>query len=76
VPHERFSVLVVGGDELLDFHHQLLYIAEGTCADRPLRDNAEPPLHLVQPRGVGGGEVRVMPRVACKPPFELGMFMR
>ena len=75
MPHERRGVLIVGSDELLDLMNKLRHTPEGTSTDCPLRDDSEPPLHLVQPRGLRRGEVKVESVVAREPPLNLGMLV-
>ena len=53
-PHERRGRGIVAVDERLDLAHQIRDAAERAPLDRPLAEQAEPPLHLVQPGRVGG----------------------
>jgi hypothetical protein len=66
----------MGNDELLDPGYQFLDAPEGSAANRLLRDEREPPLYLLQPAGIGRGEMRMEPGVASKPRLNLGMLVR
>src|ERR1035437_7310487 len=48
---------------LLQFRHRV----KDTAPDTLIRQVAEEPLHLVQPRGTGGGEMHVNPRMLGQP---------
>ena len=54
------------GDEVLDFGAQILFAGEIASADDLSRQDGEPDLDLVKPRGVPGSEVKgdAMPRLA------------
>ncbi|SRR5258707_2635042 len=49
---------------------------EQATADGALRDEAEPALHLIEPRGVGGRAVQVQSRLTGQPCFHVGMLVR
>ncbi len=56
-PFEGVRVLVVGGNEVIDALADLSGAGEA-CAGESLRNqNAEPNLHLIEPRGVRRNEV-------------------
>ncbi len=44
---------------MIDFLNQVFHAAERSSANGLLRDAVEPNFHLIEPRGVGRGEVRV-----------------
>jgi hypothetical protein len=44
--------------EDIDVGHWFFDAAKGAVADSTLGDQSEPPFHLVQPRGIGGGVVQ------------------
>ena len=48
----------------------------GRRFDRPLAEQAEPPLHLVQPGRRGGREVQMEARSRRQPPLDLGVLVR
>src|SRR3990172_5380808 len=48
-------------------------MGEASSAKGPPREDAEPYLDLVQPRGMGGRVVEVDVLVACQPPIVLGL---
>ena len=50
--------------------------AKGTTANGALRDQAGPALDLVEPAGVGGGEVQLVPRASGEPCSDLGVPVR
>jgi hypothetical protein len=53
---------VIFFDKAFDPAHELLHTAKRAAADRALRDDIEPDLHLVEPGGIGGGVVNVIAR--------------
>ena len=63
-PDERRGGGIVRVDERLDRVHEIGDAAERTPLDRPLAEQAEPPLHLVQPGRRGGREVQMEAGVA------------
>jgi hypothetical protein len=56
---------------LLQFRHRV----KDTAPDTLIRQVAEEPLHLVQPRGTGGGEMNVNPRMLGQPGFDFRRFV-
>ena len=66
---------VVGGDELIDFGHQVFDAAEAASSDGLLRDEVKPDLHLIEPGGVGWRIVEVITGAGRQPLFHLWMFM-
>ena len=75
-PDERRGRGIVAVDERLDLAHQIRDAAERAPLDRPLAEQAEPPLHLVQPGRVGGREVQVEARPRSQPLPDLGVLVR
>jgi len=61
---------------LLDFADQLLDAGDVAAADRPLRDDSKPTLHLVKPGGVGGGVVDRETGPLGQPGADFGVLMR
>ena len=68
-PDERRGGSIVSVDERLDLVHQVGDAAERTPLDRPLAEQAEPPLHLVQPGRRGGREVQMEAWSRRQPPL-------
>jgi len=66
---------VVVFDKLLDLSGQLFHAPEGSTPNCSLSDEVEPDLHLIQPRGVRGGIVDLVPRMSGQPSFDLLMLM-
>jgi hypothetical protein len=60
---------------VLDLGDQLLDAGEAPPPDRPLGDEPEPSLHLVEPGGVGGGVVNVEARPLGQPGTNLGVLV-
>jgi hypothetical protein len=52
----------VNVDELPDGGFQFGYAAVRTALDLPLGEQCEPALDLIEPRGLGGGEVQMIPQ--------------
>ena len=75
-PHERRGRGIVAVDERLDLAHQIRDAAERAPLDRPLAEQAEPPLHLVQPGRVGGCEVQMEAWPRRQPLLDLGVLVR
>jgi hypothetical protein len=60
-------VLIPVLDVRFDGCDQFIEIGDGEAADLTLREFAEESLDQVQPRGTGGGEVKMDSRVSCEP---------
>ena len=58
-------------DEAFDAANQLTHRAERTTLDGALGNEPEPALDLIEPRGIGGREVQVKPRMPDQPSFHL-----
>jgi len=58
-PREGTTAAVVVLHEGLDLFHEISDTPEGASPDRPLCDDVEPDLDLVEPRGVGRGVVHM-----------------
>jgi len=52
-PNERLGLWIVVGDKRLDIADEMFDAMEGAPTDRPLGDEIEPDLDLVEPRGIG-----------------------
>jgi len=63
-------------DKGVDLFDQILDAAEGAAANGPLSDQAEPALHLIQPRRVCRGVVNVIEGSLGQPGAHLTMFVR
>src|SRR6266404_7866015 len=61
-PLKRFGVLVPELDPLFEGAGQLVDRAEDAAVEAAALQFGEPSLDLVEPRGVGGGEVQLEPR--------------
>jgi len=70
------AAAIVVADEVVDLRHQVAHVAERASSDRPLGDDAEPYLDLVEPRGVGGRVVDMEARADGQPAADLRMLMR
>jgi len=75
-PGERARLGVVGSDEVFDFGHEFFDAAERTAADGLLPKDVEPDFDLVEPGGVGRGEVHLIPRVHGQPALNTGVLVR
>ncbi len=66
---------VVVFDEVVDLGHQFFDTGKRTAADDLLRDDVEPTLDLVQPRGVGRGVMDVVAWPFGEPRLDLGLLV-
>src|SRR6266850_357426 len=62
-------------DEAVDFFDEVGGGIERAPTDSTLSDAGEETFDLVEPGGVGGREVNVPTRTACKPSSDLGMLV-
>ncbi len=62
-------------NEAVDLLDQVVHAAERAAADRALRNQGYPALHLVPPRGVGGRVIDVVARSLGQLGSHLGMFV-
>ncbi len=62
-------------DEVLDASDEIADAAETATANRLLRDQPKPALHLVQPRGIGRRVVDVKAGPLRQPQTHLGMLV-
>ena len=74
-PGERSGVSVVVMNEAFDVGHQFPNAAEGSPADRFLGDDVEPDFYLVEPGGIGGGEVQVVTGACGQPASDAGVLV-
>ena len=74
-PYERVRVGVPLGGIAFDALDALSYLAERVPPNRLARDDVEPNLHLVEPRSIGGGVVKVKSGAPRQPLFDLGMLV-
>jgi hypothetical protein len=65
----------VGADEAIDFFDEVGGEFESAATDGALGDEGEEALDLVEPGGIGGGEVDVPARPAGEPSPDLGMLV-
>src|SRR5712692_11460411 len=72
-PLKRDWVLVAGGGEPVNGRTDLLGSGGAEAAQDRSREDAEPDLHLVEPRGMGGRVVEVHLRVTSQPAVVLGL---
>jgi len=62
------------GNELPDGGFQFGYAAMGAALDLPLGKQCEPAFDLIEPGGMGGGEVQMIPRPLLQPlPDQCGL---
>src|SRR5260370_36044925 len=69
-PLEGLGVVVPELDPLFEGAGQLVDRAEDATVEPAALQFSEPSLDLVEPRGVGGGEVQLEPRVLQQPPLD------
>ena len=74
-PHEGPGIGVVVVGEAADLLLELGDGGEGTAADGLLRDEVESDLDLVEPGGVGGGEVDVVAGPVGEPALDAGVLV-
>ncbi len=72
-PLERSSVLVVGGNKFVNGLAYLVGRSETCSVDHLAGKDAEPYLHLVEPRGMRRGIVKMDVRVAGQPAVMFGL---
>lgn len=76
-PHERLcELIIVDLDEALDFGDQFTHAGEHTAIQRAALELGEPPFDGIEPRRTGGREVKVHPRMLCKPFIDLARLVR
>src|SRR5690242_13823032 len=73
---QRVGMDVGGAHELIDFRDQFLHALERPPSDDLLGDAIEPDFHLIQPGGIGRGEMNMKARSRCQPTFHSRMFVR
>lgn len=73
LPFEGMGVLVIGGNKGVDMMAQLLGAGEAGRGERLGTENAEPDLHLIEPRGVGGDVMEANVFMALEPTVVLGL---
>ena len=71
-PRKGLGVGVPGLQKAFDGRAQLDHRAKTAPANRPPREDAEPGLDLVEPRGAGRREVTMQARSPLEPPLDLG----
>ena len=67
------GVLTVGGDEGIDLPAQLAWRGEAGTGQGLARQDGEPDLDLIEPRGVGRGEVKIDVLAAGQPAIVFGL---
>ena len=72
-PLEGVSVLIVGGNEGIDLLSYLARRGEAGAGQGMTGEDGKPDLHLVQPGGVGRGEVKMDILVARQPAIVFGL---
>ena len=68
---EGWHAGVVGVGEVADLLLEWGHRGKGAVADGPLGDEVEPALDLVEPRGIGGGEMKVIAGPGREPALDL-----
>jgi hypothetical protein len=71
-PHERVRVGVGSLHILIDFLDQFFDVAKRPATNGLVRNPIKPDLHLIQPRGIGRGEVHVKSWPCGEPAFTRG----
>src|ERR1700688_3224885 len=71
-PSERVSGLIIALDEGIDVFPELGHAGEARALERQAAEDREPTLDLVEPGGVGRGEVEMNVLVAGEPSLALG----
>src|SRR5260370_10044060 len=66
-PGEGTGGFIVAGDESIDVFPELADAGEARAPERGSAEDGEPALDLVEPRGVGRGEVEMNVLVAAQP---------
>lgn len=74
-PDEGARLGIVRSDEVFDFGHEFFDGAERAAADGLLRNDVEPDFDLIEPGGVGRGEVHLIPRVHGQPALNAGVLV-
>jgi hypothetical protein len=74
-PHEQLAVLVVVGDEAIDFRGQILDRSERPATDRLVGDDREESLDLVEPGRIGRSKVQVQARTREQTRLDLRMLV-
>ena len=74
-PDKRLGVNIGVLDEMVDLPDQVFHASECSPADRLLSNDVEPDFDLIEPRGVGRGEVDVVPGPAGQPALDPRMLM-
>src|SRR5258705_2239779 len=67
-PDERLRLFVADRDKPRDRRFEFASTAMHAAANLLLRQRGEPAFHEVDPRGAGGREVQVKPRMPRQPP--------
>ena len=75
-PHEGPGADVVVDDKAIDLLGEFFDAAKSAPANGALGNDVEPDLDLVEPGGIGGGEVELVTRTSSEPTLHLGMFVR
>jgi len=74
-PLERSRMLIVSADVVLDCLDEVAHGMKGSATDAFACDLGKPAFDLVQPRGAGRSEVKVITRVCTEPPLHLRMLV-
>ncbi len=75
-PLERFAILVVGSDEVVDSGDELLDTAKRAAPNGFVGNQCKEALNLIEPGAVRGDEVHVPVRPVCQPVFDTSMLVR
>ena len=67
------GVLIVGGDKGIDLHAQLTWRGEAGTGQGAARQDGEPDLDLIEPRGVGRREMKMDVLVTRQPAIVFGL---
>ncbi len=63
------------GNELINLIDRFADVAKKAAADGTLGDERKPALDLIEPAGIGGGEVQLIAGMTGQPGFDLGVFV-
>ena len=75
-PCEGFAILVVMGNEMVDFRDEFFDRAERAAADRLIGDCGKESLNEIEPGTVSRREMHMPTRSGRQPRLDLGMFVR
>jgi len=72
-PFERYRLIVIDGDKVINGIPHLLRGSETNAAQGAPTENAEPTLDLIEPTGMRGRKVQAEVGMTCQPAIMLGL---